>query len=230
MKGTLYGIGVGPGDPELLTIKAIKRIQQVDIIAAPGQDVRESVAFQIAAQAVPEIAAKELLPVRMPMVMDRAYMEEAHRQGAALLIRELEKGKDVAFLTLGDPTVYSTFSYLEKIVRQAGYETCYLSGIPSFIAAASTLGVPLAEWQEPLTIIPAAHRLTEGLTQDGNLVFMKSGSRLSTVKELLRESGKQVFMVENCGMTTEKRYTDLDRIPDEAGYFTLIIAKDPVER
>ena len=110
--GILYGIGVGPGDPELMTLKAVRLLKEADLIAAPGQDVRETAAFRIAVQAVPEIAEKELLPVEMPMMMDRKILEEAHRAGAKLLEDQLAAGKRIAFITLGDPTVYSTFTYL----------------------------------------------------------------------------------------------------------------------
>ena len=202
-------------------------LKSVDVIAAPGEDVRETTAYRIAVQAVPEIAEKELLPVPMPMVKDRSAMDAAHRIGAAALVAELEQGKTVGFLTLGDPTVYSTFSYLERYVKAAVPVTAYVSGIPSFCAAAAALGVPLAEWQEPIRIIPAGHRLDETPDQEGTYVLMKSGRQMDRVKELLRASGKTVRMVENCGMPDEKRYASVDEIPDEAGYFSLIIAKDP---
>ena len=82
-EGILYGIGVGPGDPELMTLKAVRLLKKADLIAAPGQDVRETAAFRIAVQSVPEIAEKELLPVEMPMVMDREVLEGETRQEQA---------------------------------------------------------------------------------------------------------------------------------------------------
>ena len=225
MAGTLYGIGVGPGDPDYLTLKAIKCMEKVDIIAAPGKVVEETTAYKIAVQAAPFIEEKEKAPIFMPMVMDRAKMEDAHRDGAAAVIKLLEEGKDVGFLTLGDTTIYSTFSYIEKIVKEGGYNTVYISGIPSFCAAAAEVGVPLCEWTEPLHVIPAVHKLDEKLPPDGNYVLMKSGSKMAQVKEILRESRDNVFMVENCGMPDQKVYHSIDEIPDDAGYFSLIIAK-----
>ena len=112
MKGILYGVGVGPGDPELMTLKAVRLIKENDIIAVPGADVRETVAYKIAVQAVPELADKELLPIYMPMTHDKAELELNHEKGAKTLEATLDTGKNVVFLTLGDPTIYSTFTYV----------------------------------------------------------------------------------------------------------------------
>ena len=225
MAGVLYGIGVGPGDPELMTLKAARLIREMDIIAAPGEDVKKTTAFNIALQAVPEIADKELLPIHMPMVMDREFIAQYHRKGAEAIVEKLEEGKNVGFITLGDPTVYSTYSYIEKIVKDMGYKTAYISGITSFCAAAATMGIPLAEWRESLHIIPAIHSLQKELDEEGNFVLMKSGKKINEVKEILKKSGKDVVMVENCGMPDEKRYYSVEEIPDDSGYFALIIAK-----
>ncbi len=225
MAGILYGIGVGPGDPELMTLKAVRLIGEMDIIAAPGEDVKKTTAYSIAIQAVPEMADKELLPIRMPMVMDREFIAGYHRKGAEAIAEKLEEEKNVGFITLGDPTVYSTFSYIEKTVKDMGYQTAYISGIPSFCAAAATMGIPLAEWRESLHIIPAIHSLQKKLDNEGNYVLMKSGKKINEVKEILKESGRDVVMVENCGMPDEKRYYGVEEIPDDSGYFALIIAK-----
>ena len=223
--GVLYGIGVGPGDPELMTLKAVRMIGKMDIIAAPGEDVKQTTAYNIAVQAVPEMAGKELLPIRMPMVTDREIVAEYHRKGAEEIAEKLEEGKNIGFITLGDPSIYSTFSYIEKLVKEMGYRTAYISGVPSFCAAAAAVGIPLAEWEESLHIIPATHSPQKRLDDEGNYVLMKSGKRINEVKEMLRESGRDAVMVENCGMPDEKRYNGVDCMPDDAGYYTLIIAK-----
>ena len=138
----------------------------------------------------------------------------------------LDQGKDIVFLTLGDPTIYSTFSYLQKRVEDDGYETALVSGITSFCAAAARTNQPLVEWNQTLHIVPAVHRLGDTPDAEGNYVFMKSGKKMKQVKEILRETGKQVSMVENCGMETEHVYRSVDEIPDDSGYFSLIIAKE----
>lgn len=224
--GILYGVGVGPGDPENMTLKAVRILKEADVIAAPGNDVRESAAYRIALQAVPELEEKELLPVFMPMTPDRKKTEQAHRKGAALLEKVLAEGKTAAFVTLGDPTVYSTFSYLEALVRSDGYDTRYISGVTSFCAAAAALKEPLAEWQEPLHIIPAVHRTPEGMLWDGSCVMMKSGRRMKEVKEILKSCGRRAVMAENVGMPGEKLYGSVEEIPDDAGYFSLIISRE----
>lgn len=225
MKGILYGVGVGPGDPELMTVKAINLIKENDVIAVVGKDAKEAVAYKIAKEAVPEIENKELLGIYMPMVMDKEEQEKNHQAGAKLVEKYLDEGKNVVYITLGDSTVYCTFTYLQDIVEADGYKTELIPGITSFCAAAARVNIPLCLWNEPLHIIPAAHSTDMPLDQPGNYVLMKSGSHMGTIKQLLRDHNKSVKMVENCGMPNEKVYESLEEIPDDAGYFSLIIAK-----
>lgn len=226
MKGIAYGVGVGPGDPELMTLKAVRLIRENDVIAVPGKAAKEAVAYQIAAAAVPEIAEKELVPIYMPMVKDREGIRAEHEKSAKLIEKYLDQGKNVVYLTLGDSTIYCTFSYLQHIMEADGYQVELVSGIPSFCAAAARVKLPLAEWDEPLHIVPAVHKTDEPLHYEGNYVLMKSASHMKEVKELLRQKGLQVCCVENCSMDTEKIYRSLEEIPDDAGYFSLIIAKE----
>ena len=226
MKGIAYGVGVGPGDPELMTLKACRLIRENDVIALPGKEPKETVAYQIAVQVVPELAEKELIPVYMPMVMDRQVQRENHRAGAELIERYLEQGKNVVYLTLGDASVYCTFTYLQPYLHADGYETQLVSGIPSSCAAAARLNIPIVEWDETMHVMPALHKLGDDLQREGTYVLMKSGSHMQEVKEILRASGKDVQMVQDCGMPSEKVYRSVDEIPDDAGYFALIIAKD----
>ncbi len=226
MSGILYGVGVGPGDPELMTLKAARLAREADVIAVPGKDAKESVAYKIAVQAVPEIADKELVPIYMPMVHDLEEQHRNHEKGAKLLESYLDAGKKVVFLTLGDSTIYCTFSYLQKIVEDDGYVVELVSGIPSFCAAAARTNTPLVEWNELLHIVPAVHTMDTPLDQPGNYVLMKSGSHMKEVKAKLAASGRKVTVVENCGMPGEKIYHGVNEIPDDAGYFSLIIAKE----
>lgn len=226
MDGILYGVGVGPGDPELMTLKAARLIREKDIIALPGSDPRETVAYQIAVQAVPELAKKELLAVYMPMTHDKEEQRRHHREGADLIEGYLKKGKDVVFLTLGDSAVYSTFSYVQELVEGDGYKSSLVSGIPSFCAAAARVNQPLAVWNERIHIFPAIHNLTESLPPDGTCILMKSGSRMKQVKDMIKKSGRDAVMVENCGTKGEQVYFHVDDIPDTAGYYSLIISRE----
>lgn len=226
MKGTLYGVGVGPGDPELMTLKAVRLIRENKIIAVPGAEPKDTVAYKIAVQAVPELAEKELLPIYMPMTHDPEELESNHARGAKTLEAVLNKGENIIFLTLGDPCVYSTFTYLQRLVEADGYKTALVSGITSFCAAAARLNIPLSEWNQQLHVIPAVHRLDTSLNEHGNYILMKSSKKMNQVKEILAQSNRDVLMVENCGMENEHVYRSVEEIPDSAGYYSLIIAKE----
>ena len=226
MKGIAYGVGVGPGDPEYMTLKAVRLIRENRVIAVPGQAAKESAAYKIAVQAVPELAEKELVPVYMPMVKNRKLIDAEHRKGAELLKTYLDRGENVVFLTLGDPSIYCTFSYIQHYLEADGYPVELVSGIASFCAAAARLNLPLAEWDEPIHIVPAVHKTEDRLEQDGNYVLMKSASHMKEVKALLLSSGRKVSAVVNCGMENEAVYRSAEEIPDDAGYFSLIIAKE----
>ena len=224
-KGIAYGVGVGPGDPELMTLKAVRLIKENEIFAVPGKDPKEAVSYKIAVQAVPELAEKTLIAVDMPMVKDRESIRKQHNEGAKLIEKYLDEGKNVVYLTLGDSTIYCTFTYLQAIMEADGYQTELVNGIPSFIAAASRMNMPLVEWNELLHVVPAVHKTEETLDLPGTYVLMKSAGEMAKVKELLKKSGKDVICVENCGMENEHVYRSVDEIPDKAGYFSLIIAK-----
>ena len=226
MKGIAYGVGVGPGDPELMTLTAIRLIRENDVIAVAGKVAQDAVADKIAAAVVPELAEKELVPIYMPMVKDRALIDQEHQRAAKLVESYLDRGKNVVYITLGDSTIYCTFSYLQHYLEADGYTVKLVNGIPSFCAAAAALNISLTEWDEPMHVIPAAHKTEDPLDQPGTYVLMKSASYMKDVKDLLRASGKDVQCVENCSMENEKIYRSVDEIPDNAGYFSLIVAKE----
>lgn len=229
-RGIAYGVGVGPGDPELMTLKAVRLIRENPVIAVPGKDPLQSVAYKIAVQAVPELAQKELLPIDMPMVRDHKQLRENHEKGAKKMEEVLNRGQNVIYLTLGDSTIYCTFTYLQTILQADGYESELVSGISSISAAAARLNIPLAEWHDAVHIIPSSHQLDHALDQKGTYVLMKAASKMKETKELLRQTGREVQMVENCGMPNERIYRSLEEIPDEASYYSLIIAKETGRR
>ena len=108
-------------------------------------------------------------------------------------------------------------------------KTELVNGIPSFCAAAARLNIPLLEWNEQLHVVPVAHKTDVKLDQPGQYVLMKSASHMKEIKERLKESGRDVQVVENCSMQDEKIYRSVDEIPDDAGYFSLILAKEKKE-
>jgi len=226
MKGKLYGVGVGPGDPELLTLKALRIIKGSDIIAVPGEAAQESVAFEIAKGAYPQLAQKECMAIPMPMTKDPEVLKESHEKGAARLEEALQGGKQIAFLTLGDPSVYSTYLYVHTKLLEKGCEAEIISGIPSFCAAAARFGIGLVEKAEPLHVIPASYQIEDALCLPGTKILMKAGRKIKEVKEQLLTMKAQGFMIENCGMENEKIYKTIEEIPENAGYYSLIIVKE----
>ena len=226
MAGRLYGVGVGPGDPELMTIKACKIIRSCPVIAVPGRAPEETVAYQIAAGAEPAVREKELLGIHMPMTKDPKILEESHRAAVEKLKEELDAGNDVAFLTLGDPTVYSTCMYVHKRLARAGYPTALVPGIPSFCAAAARLDMPLAENREEIHILPASYGIEESLHLPGTKILMKAGRKMPEVKKILVERKMDAKMVQNCGMEDEQISNSAEEIPEQAGYYSLLIVKE----
>ncbi|MEN6459873.1 MAG: precorrin-2 C(20)-methyltransferase [Syntrophomonas sp.] len=227
--GKLYGIGVGPGDPELMTLKAVRLIRECPVIAVPAAGKERNVAYEIAKGAVPEIAAKELLEVSMPMIRDPKLMETSHEAVTLRVITELEKSRDVAFLTLGDPSIYSTYIYIHNRVVARGYEAEIIPGIPSFCAAAARLNEGLTEASESLHIIPASYEgIEEALALKGTRVLMKTGKSLGKIKALLGEMGhpSSVKMVERCGMEGERVFERVEDIDNDASYFSILVVKD----
>lgn len=229
MKGTLYGIGVGSGDPELMTLKAKRLIEACPVIALPQSGKGEGVAYAIARQVCPGLDEKQQLKLDMPMTRDQERLRQSHQEGAQAIARQLDRGNNVAFLTLGDPTIYSTYVYLHQRVVEMGYEAQMVPGVPSFCAAAARLGISLTEGAQPLCVIPASYPgVKEALEGKGTKVLMKTGRSMEKVKELLKEKGlyKNAKMVEKCGMEGETLYDTLDQADNESSYFSLIIAKE----
>ena len=182
MTGILFGTGIGPGDPELMTLKAVRLIRENDTIAVPGEKPEESIAYQIAVQAVPELAEKELVAIPMPMTKNAKELEENHRRGAEKIEELLDAGKNVVFLTLGDPTVYSTYLYVHRRVLEDGYDARIVSGVTSFCAAAASLSEGLVENSEELHVIPASYQIEDALELSGTKVLMKAGKKMPAVK------------------------------------------------
>ena len=229
MQGKLYGVGVGPGDPELLTLKALRLIKENEVIAVPGKDIRASVAYQIVKGAYEDLDKKTLIPVAMPMTKDPQVLKTNHDKAADQVEDYLREGKNVVFLTLGDTTVYSTYLYVHKRILERGYEAEIVSGITSFCAVAARLNMGLVEADQPLHVIPATYKaqeMDEILQLPGTKVLMKTGKKMKQVKESIEKSGQKAVMIENCGMPSEKIYRSAEEIPEDSGYYSLIIVKE----
>jgi precorrin-2/cobalt-factor-2 C20-methyltransferase len=230
--GTLYGIGVGPGDPDLITIKAVKILSRVDIVlAAASTKNNHSLALNIARQHIPENTAVKML--RFPMTRDKHETRNAWRSHAETILEEIEHGKNVAFITLGDAMTYSTFGYLMKHVQKTApqVEIQTVPGITSYQAAAARLNTPLVEGEESLMVVSGAgggNRLRELAGKPENVVFMKAYRNVGDIKDAIDEVGSYPSSVgiKNCGHPDEEIIPDIkelsERLPD---YWTLIIAK-----
>ena len=141
------------------------------------------------------------------------------------MMERLDRGEDVGFITLGDVSIYSTCSYLLERLWNRGYEARLECGIPSFSAAAARLGIPLVSGAEELHVIPATYQVKDALKLPGVKVLMKTGKQMKTVKEEIRKCGASAVMVENCGMADERVFASLEEIPDEPGYYSLLIVR-----
>lgn len=225
-KGKLYGVSVGPGDPELITIKAAKIIMAANVIAFAGGSAESCTAYKIAVKAIPDIEKKPSLALALPMTKDMAALKKSRSSAATSIAGCLDKGQDVAYLTLGDVSIYSTYTYLQDILRASGYDTEMISGVPSFCAAAARLGTAIASADEQIHIIPAVYGPSDGITYPGTRIYMKSAGRLAEVRQALMQTGDNVYMAENCGMEGERLFYSAEEIDDGAGYYSVMIVRE----
>ena len=227
--GTLYGVSVGPGDFEQMTLGAVRCLSECEVVLLPAASRESCFAYGIAVQACPEIAKKEIRCFPFPMTRDFMQLTQSWNEIYEEVLEILKTGKDAAFLVIGDATVYSTFSYIAERARQDRIRCEWVNGVTSFCACAGKLQIPLVSEEEDLHIISGDSDWEKALQLSGTKVFMKLGKRLSRLKEILRSyaaSGEiRVYAVSYCGMEQEHLYFDLDEIPDEAGYLTTIIVK-----
>ena len=224
-KGKLFGLGVGPGDPELLTLKAVRLLKEADVVAVPDKGAGEKTALQIV-QAFVE--GKQLLYCPTPMVRDKARLDQCYEEIADNICTLLDEGKTVSFITLGDPAIYSTYIYVHKKVLARGYEAELVPGVTSFCAVAARLGQSLCEGSDRLLIVPASCDLSDSMDIRANKVFMKAGSGIMQLQEQLRLSGQleQASMVENCGMSNEHVWENFGDMTENSGYFSVVVVKE----
>ena len=227
--GTFYGVSVGPGDPELLTLKAVRCIEQCPVLAAPRTAEGRMLALEIVKGAV-DVSGKTILPLQFAMSRDADTLRASHEAAAGAVREALDAGQDVAMLNLGEVSIYATYGYLEEILKAAGYPTARIAGVPSFCAAAAALGRSLTDGMEaPLTLAPGRHA-EQVLDAPGAKVLMKSGRQLPAALAALRRRGllEKSAMACNCGLPEQTLWPDLSSYDPArpAGYFTTIIVKE----
>jgi len=232
--GTLYSIGIGPGDPELLTIKASKILSRTRHVFVPkARTARESIALTIAGAYITEEA--EMHELVFPMTSNRNELAAKWNENAEAIASVLRTGEDACFITLGDPCLYSTGIYLMRELRKLlpYAQTVIVPGITSFSAASALTGFPVGEGKQPVTIIPVDHNLDQirmALQRSGTLVLMKIGERLPAVLDLLEECDRledSVF-ISRAGLDNERVETDLralKNVPPETGYLSIILVR-----
>ena len=230
--GTFYGIGVGPGDPELMTVKAQKVLQKARYVFTPiAGEGRESIAHTIARQFIsPDATITKLI---FPMIRDKALCEKSWEENSHQIASILKQGTDAAFLTLGDPMTYSTYGYLLKKMKDLypQVKSVTIPGIPSYLAVAAASNLPLVEGSEVLTLVPGntpPEKIKEFLSTSDTILFLKHHRNAETIYNILNEMnlGDKALYVSRCGFeehqTTTQPTTDFLEKPD---YLSLIIVK-----
>lgn len=192
MLGTLYGLGVGPGDPELITVKAYRKLKESTVIAYPKK-LRGSKSYaQKIIEAYFQPNEKEMLGLVFPMTKDAAVLEKKWSETVESVWNEISNGKDVAFVTEGDPLLYSTFIHMMRLMKERYPEVKIeiVPGISSINGAASRLGLPLADGDEHIAIVPARddyETMKQVLLQNDCVIFIKVAKVIDLMLEILKE-------------------------------------------
>lgn len=231
-RGILYGIGVGPGDPDFITLKAVKILSEVDMVfAASAAKNAYSLAADIARPHLKASAAIQM--ISFPMTRNKQVMEAAWQDNARTVINVLEQGKNAAFITLGDCLTYSTYGYLLKSVRKLAphIEICSIPGITSYQAAAARINTPLVEGQESMILlsgVTGGDKFRELSDRADNVVFLKAYKNAGDIVKALDEAGmadKSVGIM-RCGLEGEQIITNVNEFQErKPDYWTLIISK-----
>ena len=230
MSGIFYGIGVGPGDPELLTVKAIHAIKEADVLIAPKTEKKEgSVALHIARPYLkPGI---EIVYQVFPMVKGFEKDDSAWEANKAEILSLLRAGKNVAFLTLGDPMFYSTYIYVYRLLAQEDVEVRTIPGVPAFAAIGSRVGYPIVEGDDVLAVIPATapkEKIERALSTADNVVLMKVYKNADEVISLLEAHGlsQQAVLVSRAGLPEERIIRDISAHKGEPlNYLSTILTR-----
>ncbi|SFC70930.1 precorrin-2 C(20)-methyltransferase [Tropicimonas isoalkanivorans] len=224
MSGTLYGLGLGPGDPELLTLKAHRLISQAKVIAYPAPDSGESFARSIVAGYIPE-GVREI-PIVIPMRSERFPAQEVYDAAAEDIASVLETGQDVIVLCEGDPFFYGSFMYLFSRLADR-FPTEVVPGVSSLGAVTAAAGLPLIARDEVLTVLPAtlpAPELEAQVRKSNAVAIMKLGRQFAKVRSLLEGLGladRAVFV--SHASLPEQMACPLAEAPETAPYFSMVV-------
>ncbi len=227
IKGIFYGVSIGPGDPELMTVKAVRILKEADVIAAARVMGKQETALEIAKQAV-GLDGKEILQLNVSMSGKSEAENKEHENSIRQIEAFLEAGKTVAMTVLGDVSVYASWQYLAEQIRKDGYQTVMIPGVTSFCAAAAAANTGLTRRDLPLHIVPASYgNLEKQMQPEGNYVLMKAGKCMEEIHRVLetKPGMREVFSIRNCGLPGEVVKDGL--LENEAyGYFTTVIVKE----
>ena len=225
MSGTVYGLGVGPGDPELITLKALRILQAVPVIAYPAPETGDSFARQIVA---PHLRGGQTeIAIRMPLGDGQFPKAEIYDAAAAAIAGHAAGGRDVAVLCEGDPLFYGSFSYLyRRLVDRCAVQV--VPGVSSLMACAGAAGLPLAARNETLTVVPAPlpdDELQRRLAGDAAFAIIKVGRHLGRVRRVLGGNGMlaRSWYVERASLATQRWCPLGDLQADTAPYFSMVL-------
>lgn len=233
-KGTLFGVGVGPGASDLLTLRAVRVLESADVLALPrASDFGASVAWLIAEPVVGARATKERLRLTFPMSKDPAEVRPRVLAAVDAIGRYLVAGRSVAFLTEGDPSVFSTFGYVrdEALARWPDLRVEVVPGVSSITAVAARGGVSLADGHERVAVVPATYGvddLVDLLQRFDTLVLMKLGGQMPSILEALDKTGlaDRAFFVSKATMGEERFVRDVRSLGGEhGGCFAMMVVK-----
>jgi len=188
-------VGCGPGDPELLTVKAVKAIKNADVIMCPtSKEGKESIAFSIISTIVDNSKKPEIVNLVFPMVKDKDILEDTWKKNTRTIAESVQSGKNVVYLTVGDPSLYSTWIYIHRELREKypDVKINIIPGIVSMFAFASKVGISIAEGDETMAVIPACYdlgKVKETAKNCDTMIFLKDGRYFDQVISLLKEAG-----------------------------------------
>ena len=227
-KGKLIGIGVGPGDTELLTLKAAKVLESIPVIFSPkSAKEKESIALSIVKPLLEKRDDyKKVMIVEpiFPIIENKNELEKIWNSAADLVSQYLNTGRDVAFITLGDPSIFSTYSYLQKRLVD-DYEVETIPGITSFTACAAARNEALVEQNDILTVVPKIDKRISNVIEYSDSIVLMKASRNSTKLELKIKNDKRdkdIYSVQNCTRENEKI---VEGFSHEKPYLTTSIVK-----